>query len=262
MVTTGSQYQLKMKMVNNKIGLNVFETTDLMSEAIAEFMVKLAAGSIAARGKFVIALSGGHTPDKLFSLLSSALFKDRIEWEKTFVFWGDERCVRINDERNNAHQAKLLLLDKIEIPLNNIYPIPVDSPPAEAAKKYEEILKDFFAQSPASFDLILLGLGENGHTASLFPGTTVLNETKRWVKEVYVDEQKEWRVTMTAPLINQAHNVVFLVSGKEKAEILHAILDDPFEPGLYPAQLVKPASGNLYWFADEAAVYRSDISNP
>ena len=239
--------------MDEKATLRIFETADLMSEAAAEFIVELAAKSIAIRGKFTIALSGGHTPDKLYSLLSSASYRDRIEWGKTFVFWGDERCVPLDDERNNAHQAKLLLLDKIEIPSVNIYPIPVELEPAEAAKKYEETLKVIFGETLPSFDLILLGLGDNGHTASLFPYTSVLIETHHWVKEVHVEEQKEWRITMTVPLINQADKIAFIVSGKEKAEILQSVLNGPYDPDMYPAQLVQPVEGHLYWFADEAA---------
>jgi len=239
--------------MNAKNTLKVFETPDLMSEAVAEFIVGLAAESIAARGKFTIALSGGNTPGKLYSLLASALFKDRIYWQKTFIFWGDERCVPADDDRNNAHQARLLLLDKIDIPSANVYPIPVDLSPAEAAKKYEETLKGFWGKDRACFDLILLGLGDNGHTASLFPHTPVLKETNHWVKEVYVDEQKEWRITMTVPLINQARNLAFLVSGKEKANILQTVLHRTFQPDLYPAQLIQPGMGELFWFADKAA---------
>ena len=232
--------------------LKVFETTDLMNEAVAEFIVSLAGECIEARGKFVISLSGGNTPGKLYSLLASVSYRGRIDWQKTFVFWGDERYVPKDDERNNAHQARELLLEKIEIPAGNIYPMPVSPTPAEAAKNYEQTLNDFFGKSSSSFDLILLGLGENGHTASLFPGTPVLNETKHLVKEVYVDEQKEWRITMTVPLINQALNVAFLVTGKEKAKVLQTVLHGSFEPALYPAQLIKPA-GDLYWFTDRDA---------
>jgi 6-phosphogluconolactonase len=239
--------------MNTKTTLKVFETPDLMSGAVAEYIVGLAGESIAAKGKFVIALSGGHTPDTLFTLLSSALFRDRIEWQKTFVFWGDERCVASDDERNNAHQARLFLLDKIAIPASNVYPIPVDLSPAEAAKSYEETLKGFFGKDAPVFDLILLGLGDNGHTASLFPGTPVLRETGHWVKEVYVEEQKEWRITMTVPLINQAHNVAFLVTGKDKAAVLRTVLHGSFTPDIYPAQLVRPADGNLIWFTDRSA---------
>jgi 6-phosphogluconolactonase len=161
--------------------------------------------------------------------------------------------VPLDDERNNAHMAMTLLLDKIKIPTANICPIPVDLEPAEAAAKYEETLKVFFGKDLPSFDLILLGLGDNGHTASLFPYTSVLIETHRWIKEVHVEEQKEWRITMTVSLINQAAHIAFLVSGKEKAEILQTVLNGPYLPDQYPAQLIKPADGHLSWFTDKNA---------
>ena len=239
--------------MNAKTTLKVFETPNMMSEAVAKFIIGLAAESIAARGKFTFVLSGGNTPGSLYSLLSSASFRERIEWKKTFVFWGDERCVPLDSERNNAHMAKTLLLDKIEIPLANIYPMPVNMEPAEAAKKYEDTLKAFFGKELPSLDLILLGLGDNGHTASLFPYTSVLIEAHHWVKEVYVEEQKEWRITMTVPLINQATNVAFLVSGKEKAKTLQVVMNGPYQPEMYPAQLITPTDGHLFWFADQVA---------
>ena len=239
--------------MNHKNDLRVFETPGLLSEAAAKFIVQLARESISERGRFAIALSGGNTPGKLYALLSTPAFKQQMDWEKTFVFWGDERCVPMNDERNNAFMAKLLLLNNIDIPAANIYPVQVNLPPAEAAEAYEQTLKTFFGKQPTAFDLILLGLGDNGHTASLFPGTTVLHEQKRLVKEVYVVEQQMFRITMTAPFINLANNIVFLVTGKEKAGVLKTVLNGPFEPDKYPAQLIKPVNGNLYWFADKTA---------
>ena len=233
--------------------LKVFETSALMNVAVANFIVELAAESIKQRGRFVFSLSGGNTPSKLYSLLSYPSFQDKIDWQKTFVFWGDERYVPLDDKRNNAHMAGSLLLDKIDIPQANIYPIPVFLSPAEAALSYEQTLKVFFGKEAPCFDLILLGLGENGHTASLFPGTSVIHESKRWVKELYVAEQKEWRITMTIPLINQAANVAFLVTGKEKSAILETVLNSPIQPDLYPAQLIRPMLGLLLWFADKSA---------
>jgi 6-phosphogluconolactonase len=242
--------------MDEKRALKVFETPDLMSIAVADFIVQSAVESIAARGRFVISLSGGNTPNKVYSLLSSPSYKDQIDWTKTFIFWGDERCVPLNDERNNAHTARTVMLDKIDIAQDHIYPIQVQLPPAEAANAYEQMLKDFFVNEAPCFDLILLGLGENGHTASLFPGTPVIHESQRWVKEVYVADQKEWRITMTAPLINQARKIAFLVAGKPKAGVLQAVLKDSLHPDKYPAQLIKPANGHLYWFADQDATSR------
>jgi 6-phosphogluconolactonase len=239
--------------MNNKNDLQVFATADALTKAAANLIIDLSQKAISERGRFVLSLSGGRTPEKLYSLLAQPQYLNKIDWAKTFVFWGDERCVPLNDAQNNAHMAKSLVLDKIEIPAENIFPIPVNLPPVEAAMAYEKTLQVFFGKNESRFDLILLGLGENGHTASLFPGTEVLHEEKRWIKEVYVEELKMFRITMTAPFINKAYNIALLVTGAEKAEVLKTILSAPFQPDKYPAQLIKPQSGNLHWLADKGA---------
>ncbi len=173
--------------------------------------------------------------------------------EQTFVFWGDERFVPSNDKRNNANKANTLLLNHINIPTININPIPVDLKPDEAAKKYVEIITKFFEKKPPRFDLIFLGFSENGHTASLVPGSDVVLEYKRLVREVFVAEQRMFRITMTPPLINKARNIVFLVEGEKKAEILKTVLCGPQEPVKYPAQAINAEEGNLYWLIDKKA---------
>jgi len=233
--------------------LEVLPTINDLNIAAAEFIIATAKKAIAKRGRFVISFSGGQTPLELYSILSQSPFREQIEWERTFIFWGDERCVPLEDKRNNAHQAKITLLNEVNIPPSNIHIIPVNLPPSEAAKKYEKEINDFFGVGPRQFDLILLGLGENGHTASLFPGTKILNEQAEGVREVYVEEEKNFRITMTAPLINQSHHILFLVTGKNKAEILENIMWAPYQPQKYPAQLIKPLEGDLRWFADSAA---------
>jgi 6-phosphogluconolactonase len=235
----------------NKI--EVFNNEHELTGAAAVFILKAAKNAVDARGRFVISLSGGHTPEQLYLTLAKQPFRDQMPWSKTFVFWGDERCVPSDDKQNNANMAKKLLLDHVNIPPLNLKPVPVDETPVESAKEYEQIIKKFFDKEAPCFDLILLGLGENGHTASLFPGSDVLSEHSRLVKEVYVAEQKMFRVTMTADLINQAHNIMFLVEGEGKAGILNAVLNDAHQPAKYPAQLIRPVKGNLYWFADSKA---------
>jgi 6-phosphogluconolactonase len=141
----------------------------------------------------------------------------------------------------------------MDIPAANIFPIPVDKEPAGGAIEYEQTIKNFFKEEAPVFDIVFLGLGENGHTASLFPGTDVLLERRKLVRELYVEEQKMYRITMTAPLINQARDIIFLVEGTAKAEVLNTVLNAPYQPEKYPAQLIKPVSGNLYWFADNKA---------
>ena len=233
--------------------IHVFKDVAELCESTANFIIDMANEAIAEKEQFVLVLSGGSTPNELYKLLATESYQKRMPWKNTFIFWGDERCVGLDDTLNNAYVAKTLLLDKIDIPAKNIYVTPVNLPPAEAANKYEQELKDFFKNKPPKFDLVFLGLGENAHTASLFPGTEVLHEKDRWVKEVYVDEQKMYRVTMTEPLLNQAHNIVFLVTGKAKAAVLHTIFNSPYQPEKYPAQLINPVNGNLYWYVDEDA---------
>jgi len=237
--------------LQNKI--RIFDTEDELTEAAAVFIMNTAKHAVDTRGRFVISLSGGHTPEKLYARLVKPPFHDEMPWSKTFVFWGDERCVPSDDKQNNAHMARTLLLNHVDISSSNINPIPVDMPPAGAAKDYERTIKNLFGEEPPRFDLILLGLGENGHTASLFPNTDVLSEHNHLVKEVFVPEQKMFRITMTADLINLACNIIFLVQGEGKSEILKAVLTDsqPFDK--YPAQLVKPVNGNLFWFIDKKA---------
>jgi 6-phosphogluconolactonase len=238
---------------DQKYRLEIFKSTDALNIAAVEFIIKTANKAVAEKGRFIISLSGGETPKKIFTLLAQPFFSERMPWKQTFIFWGDERCVPLDDERNNAHQATLALLDKIDIPVSNIYIIPVNLTPGEAATKYEQDLNIFFGEEPRRFDLILLGLGENGHTASLFPGTEVINETQEGVRAIYVEADNMFRVTMTAPLINQAHQVLFLVTGKTKAGILKKVLTTSYQPGIYPAQLIKPIDGELYWFVDAYA---------
>jgi 6-phosphogluconolactonase len=233
--------------------IHVFKDVAELCESTANFIIELANESIALHGQFVLALSGGSTPNELYKLLATEEYKKRMPWEKTIIFWGDERCVGLDDKLNNAYVARTLLLNNINIPPENIYPIPVNLPPAEAAIQYEEQIRYYFNGNLPIFDLIFLGLGENAHTASLFPGTEVLHEKKHWVKEVYVEEQKMYRVTMTAKLINKARNIVFLVTGEKKAAVLKTILDSPYQPEIYPAQLIKPIDGNLYWYVDKEA---------
>jgi 6-phosphogluconolactonase len=233
--------------------ISVFQSAAALAQATVELMIEIAKHAIESRGRFVISLSGGSTPEMLYTLLAKPPYRNQIPWNKTFVFWGDERFVPSDDKRNNAYMAKNLLLDHIDIPSININPVPVDFEPGEAAEKYETTIKKFFGEDAPRFDLIFLGLGENGHTASLFPGSDVVFENKRMVIEVYVSEQQMFRITMTPLLINKAHNIIFLVEGEKKAEILKTVLNDQYQPDKFPAQVIKAEDGNLYWFVDKKA---------
>ena len=246
-----SEFIINNVLPCNKV--NTFETTKALNASAAEFIISIGSKAIAARGVFNIVLSGGSTPLWVYALLAQPSFCNRIDWNRTFVFWGDERCVSLDDERNNAHMANLLLFYKVKISSANIYRIPVDLAPEEAAKKYEDDLIDLFGNQKIRFDLVLLGLGENGHTASLFPGTKVADDQTEGVREVYIEEEKMFRVTMTAPMINRARTILFLVTGEHKAEMLKKVFDLSFQADKIPAQLINPLEGELYWFVDSNA---------
>lgn len=241
---------MKLKQQNN---INVFKSKTEVAKAAAELMIEIAEKAIEKRGKFSLVLSGGSTPENLFSLLATPEYRDKIDWKKTFIFWGDERFVPADDNLNNAYKAKSLLLNHLTIPSKNIFPIPVNISPDLAAKKYEIAIKKFFGKNIPQFDLVFLGLGEDGHTASLFPGSDVVFEKTELIREVYVEEQKMYRITMTAVLINKAHTIVFLVEGKKKAEVLNTVLNEPSNPEKFPAQIIHADEGNLYWYVDEKA---------
>ena len=232
--------------------IQIYQSPKELTTAAAEFIIELAAAAVKKAGRFSISLSGGHTPQHLYELMATPAYKDRMPWKDTFVFWGDERCVPLDDKDNNARMAIDALLSKVSIPQDNIYRMRTDLPAADAAVTYEKVVTNYFGNQPTAFDLILLGLGDNGHTASLFPDTEVLKEQTRLIEEVYVAEVKMYRITMTLPLINAAQNVLFLVEGQAKSDIISKLFADTAEP-LYPAQLVAPVAGKLYWFMDSKA---------
>ncbi len=218
----------------------------------AELIVESAKASIAARGRFTLSLCGGTTPGKLFELLASEPFRSRIAWDKTFVFFGDERCVPADSRDSNFKLAYDAMLSKLPIPAENIFRMAGEKESAaEAASEYEETLHKVFEDRPfPRFDLMLQGMGDDGHTASLFPGSPGLGETRKWVVSNRVDKLKALRLTVTFPVINAARRVVFLVSGVPKAEVVNKVLG-----GLsvgYPVERVKP-HGDLIWLLDAGA---------
>ena len=235
--------------------LRVYPTRNAVAQAAATQFVSAAERAQTVHERFTVALSGGHTPRDLFRTLVDE-YGTTVDWVRTQVFWGDERCVPLNDVENNAHMARLSLLDHIPIPLNNIHRMQTEQPPEAAAEDYEGMLRRYFGarglQQPR-FDLVLLGLGPEGHTASLFPGSPALHETERWTKAVYVEKLDSWRVTLTPLALNAATKVIFLVVGEEKAAILKQVLSDPKQPDLFPAQVIDPPQGEVLWIADEAA---------
>jgi 6-phosphogluconolactonase len=241
-------------------------------DGAADFIVDLATEAIAERGRFVIALSGGSTPRPIYARLAShpaatrtreasAGYRDSIDWSKVYVFFSDERCVPPDDSRSNYRMAREALLDHVALPADNIHRIQGEIDPAQAALIYEQELQHLFRSSTfPTFDLICLGLGDNGHTVSLFPGTAALREKDRWVVPQYVEVMMSWRVTFTAPLINAARHSAFFVEGAAKADILQRVLEGPYQPDVLPAQLIQPVNGELHWLVDAAAAAKIHLA--
>ena len=232
--------------------LNIFTTADEVLAALAAYFVKVANEAIAGQGKFSVALSGGSSPKKLYELLASS-FGDKLAWDKVYFFFGDERNVPQTDPDSNYLMAKKALFDPLNIDPLHIFAVDTSLNPKDAAQKYEEELLEFFDENEMSFDLVLLGLGDNSHTASLFPYTPVLHDRIPGVKEVFLTDQQVYRITMNAPLINEASHIAFLVYGAGKAIAVHHVLEDDEDIENYPAQLIEPIVGEIQWFLDEAA---------
>lgn len=231
--------------------IRIFKTPEeLYREATAIF---LTTGTEAQRnqGLFSVALSGGSTPLPLYRQLAEHGEGDRLDWKKIHFFWGDERAVSPDHPDSNYREAYQTLLKPRRVPDTNIHRIEGEFQPKIAAQKYEEDLLDWFAEIPPRFDLILLGLGSDGHTASIFPGTKIHESS--WVNAVHVPELESWRITATPQLINAASRVLFLVVGGEKARALKAVLTGSYQPQTYPAQLVQPQNGELIWLIDRDA---------
>ena len=226
----------------------VYEDAAGLARAAAGQFVTLAAQAIAARGRFLVALAGGATPHAAYELLATEPFAAGVDWAHVHLFWGDERGVPPDHPDSNYRMARETLLDKVEIPAADVHRIRCELEPAQAAAAYERELEKALGED-GRFDLILLGLGADGHTASLFPGTAALEERERWVLAVYVEKLKAWRVTLTLPVINTARHVIFLVSGTSKAETLARVRAS--EP--LPAGLVQPVAGRLLWLLDKDA---------
>ena len=232
--------------------IETFQNTDLLFSAAATLIMQLYENATVAKGNFTIALSGGNTPKKLFELLATPVFSKKINWKNVFVFWSDERYVPISDEDNNSHMASVALLNNVPIPKENIFPVPVNFKPAEAASMYQQMIINLFKSREPRFDLVMLGIGDDGHTASLFPGTEILQEEKALVKEVFVEEKNTYRISFTIPLINNSHNILFLVAGKEKAPVIRKVFSKPLKQ-LLPAELIKPVKGDIHWYLDSGA---------
>lgn len=237
--------------------IRILTTPQELFAAAAEEVVRTANESVAQRGRFTIALSGGSTPKSLYNLLATNA-RTTLPWDRMFFFWGDERHVPPTDPDSNYRMADEAMLSKVPVPPGNVFRFPAEDPDAAAvADAYEKTLRKFFQISAAGvprFDLILLGMGPDGHTASLFPGTAALQEKTRLVVANWVEKLKTNRLSLTLPVLNAGQCVMFVVSGIDKAAVLRTVLEDKGAPGeQYPAKLVQPADGKLIWLVDRAA---------
>jgi 6-phosphogluconolactonase len=230
----------------------VWKDHEAMSLAAAHFFVVACHKAVAKNGRFTIALSGGTTPKRFYELLASPEFNKNIPWKKVFLFWSDERFVTHKSPDSNFAMAKKSLLDHIDIPPKNIFPVPVTGDPEQCARQYELTIKKFYAGKPIEFDWVLLGTGSDGHTASLFPHTPVLIENRKLIKQVWLEEKQAWRISFTYPLINRAKQIILLVSGKEKSSVVNAVFNKRAKQ-MYPVQYVN--AERSVWIMDEAAAY-------
>lgn len=247
-------------MAEPLIDLRVLGDGAELARAAAEEFARRAGEAIRARGRFSVALSGGSTPRRLFALLADPAepFRDRIDWRAVHLFWGDERHVPPDHPESNFRMVRETLLDRVEIPAANVHRMHGEEPDAaRAAALYEDELRSFFGAMPR-FDLVLLGLGADAHTASLFPGTAAVREREHWVAAPWIEKLGTFRITLTPAVFDRAAAVIFLVQGDEKAGALRAVLTGNRDPDCVPAQAVHPLDGEILWLVDRAAARELD----
>ncbi|HEX7547267.1 MAG TPA: 6-phosphogluconolactonase [Gemmatimonadaceae bacterium] len=248
--------------------VEIHPDTAQLAVAAAERFIAAATAAIRATGRFSVALSGGSTPGPLFATLAATAYSTRVPWPDVHVFWGDERCVPPDDIESNYGMARELLLGRVPVPASNVHRIRGEDDPPAAAARYESDLRDAFGTpcgpplgTPGKrFDLLLLGLGANGHTASLFPHLQAVREPTKWVMAERMGVQDQWRITLTPPILNQAAEILFLVSGREKAAALRRVLCDARDTDELPAQSIAPEAGRVRWLVDVAAA--ADLPSP
>ena len=243
--------------------LHLYKDGEALSQAAAKWIADRIAATLKTSGRFTIALSGGSTPKRLHQILAKPPYTldesgaggsgdEQIDWSKLHIFWGDERAVPFEDDRNNAKMAYDTLLNFVPVPAAQIHVMRTDISPEQSASEYEKILHQYFDKTPFSFDLVLLGMGDDGHTLSLFPGMPIVHEEKAWAKSFWLPAQDMSRITLTKTIVNKSAAVAFLTAGPAKAHALREVLEGAYNPDLYPSQEIKP-SGELHWFVDEAA---------
>jgi 6-phosphogluconolactonase len=231
--------------------VTVFPDGEAIARAVAEKFIVLAKDAIAARGRFSVALAGGSTPKRTYEILATDEFRGQVDWPNVYAFFGDERCVAPDHADSNFRMATNALLAHVPA---NVYRMVGEGDAAQHAADYEAGLRAFFAgEAWPRFDLVMFGMGDDGHTLSLFPGTTALSETEAWCVSNWVEKFNTFRITMTAPAVNHARQLIFSVTGANKASRLVEVLRGPFEPERLPSQLIKPVDGRLDWYVDQDA---------
>jgi 6-phosphogluconolactonase len=236
----------------------VFSTPAAVAQAAAELFASSVAAAVNARGIARVAISGGTTPKAMFGLLAdpSQPFASKVPWNKVDLYWVDERCVPPDDAESNYRMTRETLLSKVPLPAEQIHRMEGELEPEVAAARYEAAIRNGFklegAETP-TFDLVMLGMGDDGHTASLFPHTEALNDMTHIVVANHVPQKDTWRVTLTWPVINQGREVAFLIEGEKKAQVLREVFQGPYQPETYPSQIIRPASGRLTLLLDAAA---------
>ena len=250
-----------------QVHYQVEENSETMSLTAADWIASSVELAARARGIARIAISGGNTPKRTFELLADPdhAFRKRIDWARLLIFWVDERCVPPGSPDSNYHLAKETFLSKVPLPAENVVRMEGELDPEEAAARYESALRNRFRLEGAElprFDLILLGLGDNGHTASLFPHSSALHEVNRLAVATQVEAKNPWRVTLTWPVINHADKIFFLIQDTSKADVLKEVLLGPYRPELLPAQLIRPESGEMTLLLDRAAAAKLPPSGP
>jgi 6-phosphogluconolactonase len=228
-----------------------------VAQEAAERVIVAAGAAIGERGLFSMALAGGHTPEALYQLLAHDSYRSRIDWTKVELFFGDERCVPPDSPESNYNMARRTLISQVPIPGDNVYRMRGEVDPNEAAKEYGQRLKEKFGDE-GGIDLVLLGMGDDGHTASLFPGTEALRESKHRCVANFVPKLDAWRITLTAPFLNRSGQVLALVAGAGKAQRVREVLEGPDEPERLPIQIIRPTHGQMVWIIDAAAAGMND----
>lgn len=234
------------------MNITVFDDLEKLYKKAADAFVDLSKKSIQKKDRFVVALSGGSSPKAIFKLLATPEYKEQIEWNKVYFFWVDERWVPLNDDKSNFRMTDEALLNQVPVDQNHIFPMYAEGiTPEDYAKAYEQQIRTVLGDEGV-FDFILLGMGDDGHTASLFPGEEVLNEKEKWVSAYYLKPQEMFRITLTAPIINNADHILAIAFGESKKHALNEVLNGEYNPSLYPMQLIEK-KGGFQFFTDEKA---------